>query len=136
MDEVSRTLWRGEFSVPFYWADPAGLMFFGNIYLAAQSQWEIYARSQPEVWSLWFGSENPVYPLRHSSAEHLHPMRFGETYEVHVQVRSTIESSFVLATEFSKDSKVHAIVNTVHTAYDTRLMAKGRIDPRLLFFFG
>lgn len=118
------------FVVPFFWADPAGILFFGNIYLAAHQIWEAWAKSKDGLWWLWFQNENEIaYPLRNSSADFLKPMKYGAEFTASIKVESVTSSTFVLVTEFSAKGSIYATVRSVHTALNTQTMTKDRLPP-------
>lgn len=120
-----RPLYTGRFHVPFYWSDPAGIMFFGNLQLAAHQVWEDWARSQPGLWELWFNSTKTiVYPIRTASSDFFAPMKYGQEFEASLLIESVSSSTFVLVTEFAAQGKVHARVRSVHTAVDVGLAKK------------
>ncbi len=122
---TQKILFNSSFHVPFFWSDPAGILFFGYILSASHQIWEDWARRQPGLWSLWFANESQVvYPLRNTSVDFLRPMKFGVEYSVTIRLESLSASSFILLTEFSKDSIPNAVVRSVHTAVDSRSLQK------------
>jgi acyl-CoA thioesterase FadM len=112
-----------------------GVLFFGNIYVAAHSLLEDWARSSG-AWPLWFGGAGGIgYPIRHSEADYLRFLKHGETFRATIRVASLSDSTVQFETEFSKDGFVHARVRTVHTAVNFTTQSKTTISSELRRFF-
>jgi len=132
---TGRILYETTFSVPFHLCDPVGVLFFGNIYVAAHSLLEDWARSSGG-WPLWFGGAGSIgYPIRHSEADYFRFLKHGETFRATIRVASLSNSTVKFETEFSKDGFVHARVLTVHTAVNLSTHSKTTISPELRRFF-
>ncbi len=126
---------KTKFEVPFFWADPAGVLFFGYLFSAAHQAWETFAHSTPGGWKSWFGAETIVYPIRHVEADYFAPMPAGQAFEVFIHLESITESTFILSTEFRQGEKMHAKVKSVHTALDPRIQKKAKITPEMAKLF-
>jgi acyl-CoA thioesterase FadM len=133
---VLPTLYSGVFYVPFFWADPAGILFFGNIHFAAHQTWENWSRDETGLWELWFGStKDLVYPLRTTTADFFRPMKYGIEFKAEIKLESVSDSTFVLLTEFSYDGVLHARVRSVHTAVSVRSMQKTSLPAAWRSYF-
>lgn len=128
-------LYQTTYRVPFHLADPAGVLFFGNIYAALHEVYERWAH-ETEMWSEWYSAKNGMgYPIRHSEADYFKFLGCGEEFELKIQCVSLSESTFSLQGEFSKSGIVHARVRTVHTALDIAKKEKAKLTPKMRDFF-
>lgn len=130
-----RLIHETNYSVPFHLADPVGVLFFGNIYAAAHSVLEEWAREKG-AWNAWFATPEGVgYPIRHSEADYFRFMKHGDTFRVALRCLSVSDSTVKFETEFSKEGFVHARVLTVHTAIDITTHKKSVIPAPVRRFF-
>lgn len=135
MNKVFRT----KKTITFREADPAGIMFFGNIFAFAHDAFEEFIVAAGYTWKEWFGSREYIIPLRHTESNFLAPFEPGETYDVTVSVASFGETSFKMKYVYTKGDRTHAIVTMVHSVLDgkskqkTALPAvmKSRLEPYL-----
>lgn len=131
----SPVLFEKSFRIPFHLADPAGVLFFGNIYGVVHQIYESWAH-ESKIWSVWYsGDSGKGYPIRHSEADYLKFMRCGDAFQLRIRCIYLSESSFTLLTEFKKEDVVHARVRTVHTAVDISKQLKTTLHPEMKAFF-
>ena len=115
--------------VHFDQADPAGFLFFGNIFkLAHQSIEEMISCSQIG-WKSWFQSDQNIgAPIRHAEADFKIPLAAGNLFNVDINLHTLSKSSVTFKTSFSSDLGVHAVVKTVHTFVDLSQTPPKKID--------
>ena len=128
-------LYRTNYRVPFHLADPAGVLFFGNIFSALHEVYERWAH-ETNMWTEWYSAKWGLgYPIRHCEADYLKFLRCGEEFELKIQCVSLSESTFSLQGEFTQSGVVHARVLTVHTAIDLAKKEKATLTPIMREFF-
>ena len=112
---TAKAVFKKPLAIRFSDCDPAGILFFGNIYQQAHDFYEDFAMSLGYNWKQWFENGEWVVPLRHTSAEHLIPIRPGEAYEMTAEVERIGDSSFTGKYKMLSAMGVHAEVTLVHT---------------------
>lgn len=120
-----------EIKIRFRDADPAGIMFFGNIFALAHDVFEEFIEASGIGWKKWFDKPEHFVPIRHVECEYTAPFVPGETYQVQVSVESISTSTFKLKYVFSKGSTTHAVVKTAHTFADYEKKVKKAIPAEL-----
>jgi acyl-CoA thioester hydrolase/1,4-dihydroxy-2-naphthoyl-CoA hydrolase len=126
-------------TLTFREADPAGIMFFGNIFAFAHDAFEEFIVAAGYTYKEWFGQREVIIPIRHTDGDFKAPFFPGETYNVAVKVASFGETSFKMHYVFSRKDKVHATVTMVHSVLDGKTMQKialptlmkSRLEPYL-----
>lgn len=111
-------------TITFRDSDPAGIMFFGNIFAFSHDAFEEFIVAAGYTYKEWFGQRDYLIPIRHTEADFLAPFFPGESYDVTVTVASIGETSFKMKYVFSKKAKSHAIVSMVHAVVDGKTMQK------------
>lgn len=119
------------FQLRFRHADPAGILFFGNVYKIAHDTYEDFIQDLGFEWSEWFDNSDWAVPVRHSSAEHLLPLVPSKTYNVEVWVERLGKSSVTIKYAFVDDEHVYCEVRLVHTFYSKTLRTKMSIPSEV-----
>ncbi|MFM6926928.1 MAG: acyl-CoA thioesterase [Bdellovibrio sp.] len=132
MNKVFRT----KKTLTFREADPAKIMFFGNIYGIAHDAFEQFILDAGFTWKEYFNDPNHAIPLRHSEANYLAPFFPGETYEIAVTLASFGETSFKMKYVFTQGDKTHAVVTMVHSVLDLKTKQKTAIPETFKQRFG
>lgn len=132
MNKVFRT----KKTITFREADPAKIMFFGNIYGFAHDAFEQFIIEAGFTWKEYFQDPNYAIPLRHSDANYLAPFFPGETYDIAVTVASFGETSFKMKYVFSQGAKTHAVVTMVHAMLDLKTKQKTAVPELYKQRFG
>lgn len=135
MNKVFRT----KKTVTFKEADPAGIMFFGNIFGFAHDSFEEFIVAAGYTWDEWFGTEDLMIPIRHTEANFFAPFEPGKTFDVSIVVASFGETSFKMKYTFSREDKTHSVVTMVHSVLDAKSkqkrslpsLMKSRLEPYL-----
>lgn len=125
MNQVFRT----KKTLTFKEADPAGIMFFGNIFGIAHDAFEEFIVAAGYSWEEWFKTQDYIIPIRHTEANFLAPFFPGQTYDLSATVSKMSQNSFTMRYELSKNSLSHAIVTMVHTVVDAKTKQKSALPP-------
>lgn len=100
--------------VNFFHADPAGIIFFSNIYNFAHSAYEEMVATGNLERDYFYNDEYGI-PIIHSQADYFKPVFPGSEIIAEITVDNLKESSFELVYNFKNDSdEILAIVKTVH----------------------
>lgn len=100
--------------IKFHQADPAGILFFGNVLMLAHECFEDLVQVAGIPWKEWFGGKNFIAPIRHTETNYMAPFPAGESFEIEASVVSFGDSSMKMRYLFKKLDKVHAEVLMVH----------------------
>jgi acyl-CoA thioester hydrolase/1,4-dihydroxy-2-naphthoyl-CoA hydrolase len=112
-------------------ADPAGIMFFGNIFALAHDAFEEFIVASGLEWKKWFIKSEHFVPVRHAECEYLAPFIPGESYQIQVFVNSITTSTFKMEYVFSSEKGPHAVVKTAHTFADPEKKTKKEIPTEV-----
>lgn len=100
--------------VNFFHGDPAGIMFFANIFTFAHSAYEEMLDGAG-LERDYFNDEEFAVPIIHSESDFYKPIFPGDEITVEVAASNIKESSFELTYNFRNDAgEVLAVVKTVH----------------------
>ena len=113
-----------EIQLHFREADPAGIMFFGNIFSLAHDCFEDFIQAAGFTWQEWFHTKDYHIPIRHTECNYLKPFLPGEKYQVTVSVVRLGDSSFQMKYLFSQGAAAHADVRMTHAFLDARSKTK------------
>jgi acyl-CoA thioesterase FadM len=111
--------------VPFHLADPAGILFFGNVFSLAHQAYEQYIREKLHFsWPEWFQNSDWILPIKQTEAEFLHPLKAGFFCQIHPTIESISTSSLKFSFEFFQESMRCCLVKSVHVFCDRHSMKK------------
>jgi len=117
--------------INFYNCDPAGILFYGNIFFFCHSAYEELISSFNLKINYWQNDEF-VVPIIKSTADYLKPFKFGDEITIEVSVTELRESSFELNYKCSNQSSdVCADVKTVHVLIDKKTWQKIELTPEI-----
>ncbi len=97
----------------FYDCDPAGIMFFANVYRLAHSAYETFMKNLNTERNFFYDNDL-VLPIFHSEADYFIPLKTDDEIEIQVNVSQLRNSSFELSYNINIDDKIAAQVKTVH----------------------
>jgi acyl-CoA thioester hydrolase/1,4-dihydroxy-2-naphthoyl-CoA hydrolase len=122
--------------IEFADADPAGILFFGNIFRIAHSAFEEYLVKSGN-YNNYFNGQKCIFPLVHCESDFVNPVKPGETVNISCRCSRIGNSSFELEYEVLKENEdgsgiVIARVRTVHAAVLKDLFKKTSIPEFLL----
>lgn len=113
-----------QIQIKFHEADPAGIMYFANIFSLAHDTFELFIQKAGYSWNEWFKQNKYIIPIRHAECDYLRPFHAGQVYNVHVAVAEFSNSSFKMQYTFKQNENDHAIVRMVHTCLDGKTFKK------------
>ncbi|MCU7494676.1 MAG: acyl-CoA thioesterase [Ignavibacteria bacterium] len=124
-------MFRTEVTVNFFDCDPAGIMFFGNIFKIAHAAYEEMLK-KGNLKRDYFNDSRFAIPILHSEADFLKAIMPGERVEAEVNVSLLKESSFELSYEvLNKKGEVLARVKTVHVTVNRQTWEKAPLPGDL-----
>ena len=117
--------------INFYNCDPAGIMFYGNIFFFCHSAYEELIKSFQLEFDYWLNEEF-IVPIIKSAADYLKPLKYGDELTIELSTTDIRESSFKLNYKCSNQSgDVCAEVNTVHVLIDKKTWQKKELTPEI-----
>ncbi len=120
-----------QFIVNFYDCDPAGIIFYANIFKYAHSNYEKMIKSF-ELDHDYFVNGSYVVPIIHTQADYLKPIKSGEKIEVQTTVTNIRDASFELTHQFYDSKNVlKAKVITVHVCVDKKSFKKTNLEKTI-----
>ncbi len=131
-------IFKNQIQIKFHQADPAGIMYFAQIFTLAHDTFELFIQKAGYSWAEWFKENKYVVPIRRAESDYQRPFQAGETYDIDVVVAQFSTSSFQMHYTFKHGSHVHAVVKMVHTCLDKKSFQKidlpGEMKSKLLPF--
>lgn len=124
---------RTSIKLKFKDADPAGIMFFGNILGITHDIFEEFLSWNKIQWSEWFNDEVWACPIRHTEVDFLSPLYPGQDYAVGAKVSKLGNTSFNMHYEFRNHSgKLCARVQMTHAFIDKKSLFKTEIPSQFI----
>ncbi len=118
-------------TVKYHQADPAGIMFFAQVFTIAHDAYEGFIQACGFSWKEWFLDNKYLVPIRHTESDYLRPFRAGETYQIDVSVIEFSSSSFKIQYSFLQGLHKHAVVKMVHTCIDPKTFQKVQLPENV-----
>lgn len=113
-----------EITPRFSQLDPAGILFFGEVFTLCSGVYEDFLQFLGFGWNEWFANPASASPVRHADAEYLKPLEGGQVYEVSVAILSLGSSAFEMEYVFQRHGVPHCRVRIVHVFIDPRTRTK------------
>lgn len=120
-----------EVQIRFHEADPARILYFGNVFTLAHDTFEDFIVHCGIPWDKWFKDSPYFVPIKHAECEYKAPFIPGQKYQVHTQVASISQSSFQMQYTFQQQDRIHAIVKMVHTFADLKTKKKTQVPDEI-----
>jgi YbgC/YbaW family acyl-CoA thioester hydrolase len=115
--------------INFFDCDPAGILFYGNIFSICHSAYEELVSSFILDSDYWQNNDY-VVPIINSTAEYLKPLKNGDIVTTEVVVAELRKSSFELNyTCVNQSGDLCASVKTVHVFVDKNNWKKKELLP-------
>ncbi|MFH1195330.1 MAG: acyl-CoA thioesterase [bacterium] len=119
-------------TINFHHADPAGVLFFGNIFFMAHDAYEALLRSF-RMERNYFNDEELILPIVHTEANYYAVIKPGDELNVVIKATSIKSTSFELTYEFiDLQNNIRAIVKTVHVLVRKEDFQKTELTAELL----
>lgn len=117
--------------INFYDCDPAGILFYGNIYRLCHSSYEEMISSFSPREDYW-NNDNYVVPIIFSEAKYLKPIKYDESVSIELSVSILKKGSFELQYKCNNgNGEVCAEVRTVHVFVDKKTWRKTEITKEI-----
>jgi len=114
--------------VNFFNCDPAGIMFYGNIFYFCHSAYENLISSLDLDFDYW-NNDDFFVPIVHSSADYLKPLKYEDDVVIEINVTQLKESSFELSYNCKNQlGELCANVKTVHVFINKETWKKKKMD--------
>ena len=124
-------MYESKKTVAFFDADPAGIMFFGNLFKYIHSSYEEFL-SKVNSKINYFNHDKVVLPITHTEADYFSPFYMHEALKVEVQVSKLKTSSFELSYKiYGSQAKLKATAKTVHVCVEKKSMKKTALPSEL-----
>ena len=125
-------MFKEKIKISFYDCDPAGILFYANLFKFAHKAYEALISSF-DLPINYFENNEYVVPIIHAEGDYYIPMKPGVEINVSVEVTQIRKSSFELSYKFiNNNSKVCAEVKTVHVFVDKKSFEKISIPVQVL----
>lgn len=119
-----------DITLRFSQLDPAGILFFGEVFTICSGIYEDFIQFQGFEWGEWFQNATIASPVRHVNAEYLLPLEGGHVYAVSVEIAALGTSSFEVEYVFQRQGFTHCRVRIVHVFIERETRTKIPIpDP-------
>ena len=116
--------------VNFYDCDPAGILFFANLFKFAHTAYE-QMLNDFEMNINFFDDDKFVLPILSADSKFVKPIKAGDNIEVSVSVTVLKKSSFELSYLFTKHKELLAEVKTVHVCVEKNKFIKIELPAEL-----
>jgi acyl-CoA thioester hydrolase/1,4-dihydroxy-2-naphthoyl-CoA hydrolase len=118
--------------INFYDCDPAGILFYGNIFHICHSAYEELVSTFKLEIDYW-QNHDFVVPIINTNADYLKPFRNGDSVIVKLSVTDVRKSSFELSYEcFNQDDELCVEVKTVHVIIDKKNWKKKELLSEII----
>lgn len=117
--------------INFYDCDPAGILFYANIFRMCHSAYEKLVAEFKLMKNYW-QNEDFAVPIIKSTADYLKPFKSGDEIIIEVTVSELRDSSFELTYKCSNQfDDVCAEVKTIHVFVDKKDWKKTNLLPEI-----
>ena len=115
---------KNRIQIKFHQADPAGIMYFAQIFTLAHDSFELFIQNAGFSWTEWFKENKYLVPIRHAESSYERPFLAGDWYDIEVVIAHFSTSSFQMQYTFKQESVTHAVVKMIHTCLDKKSFKK------------
>ena len=116
--------------INFYDCDPAGILFFANLFKFAHTAYEQMMESF-KMSINFFDDDKDVLPILAADSKFIKPIKAGDNIEISISVTVLKKSSFELSYSFKNEDELFAEVKTVHVCVDKSEFSKIEIPAEL-----
>jgi len=117
--------------INFYDCDPAGILFYANIFRMCHSAYEKLVATFELKKDYWSNDDFAV-PIIKSTADYVKPFKSGDEINILVSVSDLRESSFELTYKCTNQfNDLCAEVKTVHVFVDKKSWKKANLLPEI-----
>jgi len=113
--------------INFFECDPAGILFYGNIFFLCHTAYEELIASFNFETNYW-QNEEFVTPIINSNAEYVKPIKYGDSITIELVVSDLRNSSFELSYKcLNQSNELCTLVKTVHVFVDKNSWKKAEL---------
>jgi YbgC/YbaW family acyl-CoA thioester hydrolase len=117
--------------VYFYDADPAGIIFYANLFRFSHIVFEDFIRSQITEKDYFFDREYSL-PVLHTEADYSIPIKVGSELRAEIIVSQLRTSSFEICCRFYQNDLFAASTKTVHVCVSLKNFEKTPLPEELV----
>jgi 1,4-dihydroxy-2-naphthoyl-CoA hydrolase len=111
-------MFKTEYRISFSDCDPAGIIFFANLFRIAHIAYEELMNDIGSS-EVFFPVSNFLLPIIHSEADFINPIQYDQLIRIDVEVSKLKRSSFELEYKISDGrGKKLGLIKTVHVAVE------------------
>jgi len=115
----------------FFDADPAGIIFYGNLFKYLHSAYEDFMKSL-NMKRNYFFDEEYVLPILQTEADYISPIKVGDELTIKIQVSKMKKSSFELSYKiYKQNNDLAATAKTVHVCVTKSNFKKSELPKEL-----
>lgn len=115
----------------FFDADPAGIIFFGNLFKYLHTAYEDFMKSLNMKRNFFF-DDDYVLPILHTEADYFLPLKIGDELKIEVHVSKIKKSSFELNYKvYRQNDELAANAKTVHVCVSKSNFKKSDMPKEL-----
>jgi acyl-CoA thioesterase FadM len=130
-DSAPSKSFQTKIKIRFRDADPAGIMFFGNVLGLAHDVFEEFITANGIPWDEWFRQKDWACPIRHTEVDYLAPFLPGTEVVVDAKVQKLGQNSFGMHYEFrTLKGQLCARVQMIHTFVDQKSFQKTEVPTK------
>ncbi len=127
--------------ITFDLADPAGILYFANVFHLAHKNIEHYLEEQHGLWDEWFNNKNHGAPIKHTECDYFKPMLVGKDYNIVSKATKKSDSTITFTTQFldpgsssrsEAEESLCAEVTTVHVFVSKPEMKKINVPENFI----
>lgn len=125
-----------DYTIMFYDADPAGILFFGNFFRIMHFAFEKYLGTV-NLFKDFFENPEYIFPVKTSTADFKIPVKHGNKVKIEIEIAGIRKSSFeVYFKMVNPEGKLCAEGKTVHVCVDKKTGQKATLPESILSVFG
>lgn len=110
--------------------DPAGVIFFGEVFKTAHECYERFMAENNYEYFL-FSSVELAFPIVHTEANYFSPLKLHDNVTLQLAVEKIGNSSFTIIYKFVNGDKLKAEVRTVHVCISRETGDKENLPDKL-----
>lgn len=119
--------YKTKVKIRFHQADPAKIMFFGNLLALCHDSYEDFLAHMGISWNEYFKTPDHLIPIRHAECDYQRPFAVGEEFDLEISFARLGDSSFEVHYLYTQSGQVHAEARIVHVFLDAKSKAKTKI---------
>lgn len=111
--------------------DPAGVIFFGEVFKSAHECYERFIADN-HYETMLFSSIELAFPIVHTESNYYSPLRLHNNVSIDLQVEKIGNTSYTIVYKFISGDKLKAVVKTAHVCISRESGEKENLPDRLV----